>query len=588
MIEMPAVLVFVLFFAAAAAVSGSPISHFSGSLDSSDGSCIVESGLLPGSLAFATYEDGVNETGWGLLRVSDSGAGGDALSTAFAAGCVEAAATYREMYAYWANYRAAEYGPSGPGTNLTAFMSAQLAWVRASVTDRPGPVPALWDGIAALMAQFDGLVSYFEVYVNSVDPAFAMSELDLYMLNSVGDLEDLNGFLPNGKAPKIVLPGGLERAWMGATQLARRQSHDQRRTESEGGEGPPPFDANMPLRDKLLDCSAAISMLPGAADVTVGHTTWRSYYAMLRVYKVYTLPSVFPAAPRLSFSSSPGLIHSKDDFYATQDLVVMETTNSVFNATLFELYVTPESLFSWQRAYAANGWADGGRAWTAMFALFNSGTYNNQWMAVDARRFTPGVGPDATDFLWIIEQIPGTTAALDVSDVFVRNGFWPSYNIPFIKSIYDASGYPAMEAKYGAAYSYTQCDRALIFARNESQVTDALAMRALLRYNNFATDPLAHGDPISGSISSRGDLRAPSPVAFGGVDTKVISFSSMGGSGELAVLAESGPTHDQQPVFAWANVSSFATIQHALVPAVFDFDTVEFNAPPAGGSSSSQ
>ncbi|RYG55654.1 hypothetical protein EON66_04780 [archaeon] len=68
----------------------------------------------------------------------------------------------------------------------------------------------------------------------------------------------------------------------------------------------------------------------------------------------------------------------QDDFYITPQLAVMETTNSVFNQTLFQLYLTPKSALSWQRAYIANGFATSATEWTDLFAMYNSGTYNNQ------------------------------------------------------------------------------------------------------------------------------------------------------------------------------------------------------------------
>jgi hypothetical protein len=187
-------------------------------------------------------------------------------------------------------------------------------------------------------------------------------------------------------------------------------------------------------------------------------------------------------------------------------------------------------------------------------------------MVVDKQQFTPGSVPSA-GYLYIIEQIPGTTEAQDVTPILVEQTNWPSYNIPFLPDIYDLSGYPAMVQQYGAQYTYANCSRANIFRRNHTDVQDILSLRALLRYNNYETDPLAGGDPILGSVSSRGDLRT-TPVAFGGVDTKVTSSLSM------EVLAESGPTYDQQPFFAWANFSSFAGIQHILVPQAFRFPTI--------------
>lgn len=189
--------------------------------------------------------------------------------------------------------------------------------------------------------------------------------------------------------------------------------------------------------------------------------------------------------------------------------------------------------------------------------------------------FTPGQLPQP-GFLWIIEQIPGYVHAQDVTSVLNQQGYWASYNIPYEQDIFDMSGYPAMVEKYGDSYTYDNCSRANIFRRNATDVVDLPSVRALLRYNNFQHDPLSGGDPILGSVSSRGDLRsAPAvPVPFGGVDTKVIAWSSMGEGGDLEVWAESGPTHDQQVPFAWADFPQFVNVSRVLVPAVFDFPTI--------------
>ena len=150
---------------------------------------------------------------------------------------------------------------------------------------------------------------------------------------------------------------------------------------------------------------------------------------MLRTWKTYDFTSAL--GRRLSVASSPGLLHSKDDFYAVVGdggvrLVVMETTNSVFNQTRLEEHVHPASLLSWQRASLANYLAQGPFDWTQLFTRHNSGTYNNQWMVVDMAAERPATGA-WRDVLWIAEQAPGLVLAQDVSEVLQEQGYWASY-----------------------------------------------------------------------------------------------------------------------------------------------------------------
>ena len=52
----------------------------------------------------------------------------------------------------------------------------------------------------------------------------------------------------------------------------------------------------------------------------------------------------------------------------------------------------------------------------------------------------------------------------------LREGYWPSYNIPFYEDIFTESGYPEVVAKFGPDASYELCPRAKIFRRDESNV----------------------------------------------------------------------------------------------------------------------
>lgn len=69
-------------------------------------------------------------------------------------------------------------------------------------------------------------------------------------------------------------------------------------------------------------------------------------------------------------------------------------------------YTTPQTILYWVRVMVANRMASSGSEWSTIFAKYNSGTYNNQWMIVDNKLYTPGQ-PIQANTLWIAEQIPG-------------------------------------------------------------------------------------------------------------------------------------------------------------------------------------
>jgi hypothetical protein len=437
--------------------------------------------VLGGAVATATYRDDVATDGWGKLRVESHG--GHSLEQAFAAGCAQGVVMQPRMDQYWFNYRVNEYGAENPEACdlLKHFVQVQLDYSRSvvngTVPPPAGASPAFLESLAHVMAQFDGLVQGYAL--SAATTQSPMSELDVYMLNAVGDLEDLNG----------ICSGTVE---LGVDAL---QALGWPKQEWDGM-----LRKNIPVKLRETDCSGLIRVAPDGSDLFFAQATWRGYYAMLRTYTVFTLP--YTPAEIMSFSASPGFLMSKDDFAVTggaaAGLMIMETTNSVFNRTLFSDNLTPFSILTWQRSAMAMQWATSGEQYTQIMATNQSGTYNNQWDVVDTKLFKPG-GALEDNLLWTIELVPGLSQAQDTTDVLRKQGYFPSYNIPFFQSIYDISGYPARVAKYGDDYSYTKCPRARIFARNATVVTGRAEMHALMRYNNFQHDPLSHDDPILGA-----------------------------------------------------------------------------------------
>ena len=73
------------------------------------------------------------------------------------------------------------------------------------------------------------------------------------------------------------------------------------------------------------------------------------------------------ASAAVAFSAYPGTLASIDDMYVTSaGLFVTETTNDVFNVSLYAL-LTPQSVTSWVRAVVANRVAADGPEWADVY-----------------------------------------------------------------------------------------------------------------------------------------------------------------------------------------------------------------------------
>lgn len=203
-----------------------------------------------------------------------------------------------------------------------------------------------------------------------------------------------------------------------------------------------------------------------------------------RVYKHYRINFKNVPAKLVSFSSAPGWLVSVDDFYITSaGLVITETSNNIFNLTLYQK-TTPETLLYWIRNIVANRLATSAKEWTDIFAKYNSGTYNNQWIVLDTKRFVPGATRSDPELLYILEQIPGDCKVASVSH-FLDTSYWASYNIPYFPYIYNISGYPSQYKKFGDFWSYENCPRAKIFRRDAPYVGD-LEGRSLYCSSSFS------------------------------------------------------------------------------------------------------
>jgi hypothetical protein len=84
---------------------------------------------------------------------------------------------------------------------------------------------------------------------------------------------------------------------------------------------------------------------------------------------------------------------------------MIQTTNGILNTTIYDK-VDSNALFAWHRVRIANMMASNGYEWGNTLSLYNSGTYNNQYMVIDLNKIQLNAHVD-DGALWVVEQIPG-------------------------------------------------------------------------------------------------------------------------------------------------------------------------------------
>jgi hypothetical protein len=429
------------------------------------------------------------------------------------------------------------FGSKPPPAKLGPWLDEQESWMAEQIkTHASDPY---WQTVNLVVQQYEGLIAGYQA---TADPSHPLKRFDFQVLNGVGDLLDLMSVI----TPQNELKDPLT---MPTEEFERMQ-----------------FKRGM--------CSAIVKVTGDYSEMFASHSSWFTYSAMSRIYKHYyfNLNESFIAARKVSFSSYPGFLESLDDFYLMDSgLAMIQTTNSVFNQSLYSL-VVPQSLLAWHRVKVANFLAHDGPEWYNAVKQYNSGTYNNQYDVIDYNKFTPGQ-PLVPNTLFVVEQIPGLVVGGDVTHELER-GYFPSYNVPYWELIYNLSGYPAVVKQHGPDYSYQLAPRAKIFRRDQTSVVDLASLKHIMRYNEYETDPYSKGNP-GAAICSRGDLRNP-PSLGGCYDTKVTSASLFA---TMTSEAINGPTYQDQPVFVWKD--AWSKVAHFGQPTTFNFgfQTMQPNMP---------
>ncbi|XP_020608826.1 phospholipase B-like 1 [Orbicella faveolata] len=510
-------------------------SSMNGTVYYAEGKYHIEFGILDKDhgVAYGTYEDAINTTGYDYNNLCIQCTAYHNWLRIFIK-CLFGFYGIRRINENYVNIYDEFFSKSSESFVKTVgkWFDAQEEWMRSKIASGSNN-SSLWRQMGNIISQYDGLIAGYTDYPATEK---VLKKFAFQFLNGVGDYLTLKDVLnPDGRPD-----------WDKMTD-----------------------DEILTKVGRMGHCSALIKILPGYEDIFAGHSSWFVYAATMRIYKHYyfNLNDPSTGSKRMSFSSYAGYLVSLDDFYIMDsDLIMVQTTNNVFNNSLLK-YVTPQSLLAWHRVRLANLMAHNGEEWADVYKQYNSGTYNNQYMVLDLKQVQLKK-PLLKGALWVVEQIPGLVVSGDQTEI-LSEGYWPSYNVPFYQEIYNLSGYPEFVKKHGLSYSYQLAPRAMIFRRDQGKVVDIKSMKHILRYNDYPHDPYSDKNPYN-SICSRGDLLIPSDRSPDGCyDTKVTDYSR---AKSLMSEAISGPTYQGLPVFCWSNFS-FPN-KHVGLPDCYNFDFV--------------
>ena len=469
-------------------------------------------------IATAFYDPSLNEKGWDTLHLTTNKIFSDEIQ-AEGAGRLEASLTKERIFNHYTNAKSS----NGIITDkVKDFFEKQEKYIIKMKNENPDDI--YFYNAYLIYLQFKGMR---EQYNKEIEKEKKLEGMELYLINSFGDLFEIN---------QTFYPPNLN---------------------------------NMTLEEiqnYLLitnHCTSLYKVKSDLSDIFLGHNSWYYYTMMTRIFKEYNLNFNHPSikCKTVYFTSYPGSIVSNDDFYVTSnDLSIIETTNSNMNVSIYK-EISYNSLLNWQRVQIANRLSTNAKEWTEHFAYNQSGTYNNMYMVLDMKKVDLEKKIIENDAMKIIETLPKYYVINDITD-YLKRGYWPSYNVPFSDEIYKKSLIDESikkNPKLKQGIDYNMCSRAQILRKYQSDVIDLDSFKKLMRYNNYKDEPMAYKSPVN-TISARGDLNEKSSC-FGAFDCKVTSVKNLKGKDKIFYLY-GGPTNIDTPQFRWNETKSCENFTH--------------------------
>jgi hypothetical protein len=197
---------------------------------------------------------------------------------------------------------------------MTTLINGQLSWMKQNVKTQAASDP-YWARVGTALQQFEGIIAGYQAAAPAKESLTRIQLLAYVLQFEIGDYA----------------------AAASRSSLVRFDAHGRRTPVNPKH---PLFMSNQGRRKLEGEhCSVLVKPSANGAKLLAGHVTWSSLNTMLRVYKTYDFPD-----GKVQFSSFPGLPMSGDDWFITgNELMVTETTNEIFNMSLYQ-YLTVQTM----------------------------------------------------------------------------------------------------------------------------------------------------------------------------------------------------------------------------------------------------
>ncbi|CAG5089411.1 Similar to lama: Putative phospholipase B-like lamina ancestor (Drosophila melanogaster) [Cotesia congregata] len=476
---------------------------------------------LPMGSARAYFKHRTHQTGWSILEIETSPSFPDEIQ-AYSAGLLEGSLTWLLIHLHWYNTIA---------TVCVEDRKAICDVVRQQLRDNSevarghakllGAEDPFWHMVRLFYAQLDGLKEGWNYELTRNQQEVEIPDEDFIWLAMVSDLSNFGLDDP-------------QHAGIGGILL------------------------------KNLTKQADVEPL-----IALVHNTAAPYRKMLRLLKKYTFGyhingeknSERVPTRSIVLSSYPGALSSQDEYYG----LYQEDTKNLMNIVMTAAKIM-----------AANWLATDVNSWSRTIAR-RDGSENTrellQWVILRP----------ADSSVWLVEQHPLMTHAIDYSKIFREKGYLfcdgnslllNQENIYINKeSIVETKNIPEQVINIKDNENINLNDKKIESNSEESQVGHEEYLNLFFKSLNSSIHFKFIEKELPSMIDTmtfRGDLET-TPTAIGVIDSKVMVLNDQG---LVDFQATSGPpwSADQKSPFQWSN--SFPTISHIGQPDKFQFSSI--------------